>query len=129
MFKNSEAFSSFSTDDIEAAREFYGDLLGLDAKVAEMGVLRISVPGGGMVMIYPKDDHKPASFTVLNFLVDDIDAAVDRLKQKGIELERYDMGEFKADEKGIYRGKAQKMGPDIAWFTDPAGNILSVIAK
>jgi predicted enzyme related to lactoylglutathione lyase len=129
MFKNSEAFSSFSSDDIEAAREFYGDVLGLDAKVAEMGVLRISLSGGGTVMIYPKDDHKPASFTVLNFLVDDIDSAVDRLKQKGIALERYDMGEFKPDEKGIYRGKRQNMGPDIAWFTDPAGNILSVIAK
>jgi len=129
MFRDSEAFSSFSTDNIDAAKEFYGGTLGLDAKIGEMGVLRISVPGGGMVMIYPKEDHKAATFTVLNFLVDDIDAAVDALKDKGIELERYDMGEFKPDEKGIYRGKKQKMGPDIAWFSDPAGNILSVIAK
>jgi predicted enzyme related to lactoylglutathione lyase len=129
MFKDSEAFSSFSTDDINAAKEFYGGTLGLDTKIGEMGVLRISVPGGGTVMIYPKQDHKAATFTVLNFGVNDIDAAVDALKEKGIELERYDMGEFKADEKGIYRGKEQKMGPDIAWFTDPAGNILSVIAN
>ena len=129
MFRDSEAFSSFSTNDIEAAREFYGGVLGLNAEVAEMGVLRLGVPGGGTVMIYPKEDHKAATFTVLNFGVNDIDAAVDALKEKGIELERYDMGEFKPDEKGIYRGKQQNMGPDIAWFTDPAGNILSVIAN
>lgn len=129
MFADSEAFSSFSTNDIGAAKDFYGGTLGLDAEIAEMGVLRLGLPGGGTVMIYPKEDHKPATFTVLNFGVNDIDAAVDALTECGIELERYDLGDFKPDERGIYRGKKNGTGPDIAWFTDPAGNILSVIAN
>jgi catechol 2,3-dioxygenase-like lactoylglutathione lyase family enzyme len=117
------AFSGFSVDDIEKAKAFYGGTLGLD--VSEMsGLLRLRLGGGGTVLVYPKDDHAPATFTILNFPVDDIDRAVDELTAAGVRLERYPhLGD--ADEKGIYRGN----GPDIAWFTDPAGNVLSVLEE
>jgi len=120
MFHDSRAFSGFSTNDIEKARQFYGETLGLDI-TEPMGVLNVSFAGGGMTVIYPKDDHQPATFTVLNFPVVDIDAAVDRLVAAGITFERYEgLGQ---DERGI----AREYPPPIAWFKDPAGNILSVI--
>jgi catechol 2,3-dioxygenase-like lactoylglutathione lyase family enzyme len=123
MFANTEAFSGFSVDDIEKARGFYADTLGLEVEETE-GMLTLKLGGGGTVIVYPKgENHAPATFTVLNFPVDDIDAAVDGLIAAGVRLERYpDFPE--PDAKGIYRG----MGPDIAWFTDPAGNVLSVLA-
>ncbi len=124
MFSEVPAFSGFSVDDIDAARAFYGGTLGLAVR-DEMGMLDIALAGGGHVLVYPKgSDHVPASFTVLNFPVDDIDAAVDALTAAGVSLERYpQFGE--PDERGVYRG----MGPDIAWFTDPAGNVLAVLRE
>jgi catechol 2,3-dioxygenase-like lactoylglutathione lyase family enzyme len=123
MFAKTEAFSGFSVDDIERARGFYAGTLGLEVEETE-GMLALKLGGGGTVLVYPKgENHVPATFTVLNFPVDDIDAAVDGLTAAGVGLERYpDFPE--PDAKGIYRG----MGPDIAWFTDPAGNVLSVLA-
>jgi len=123
IFKDSPAFSGFSVNDIKKAKEFYGETLGLNVSDDWMGVLRLSVTGGTNIMIYPKDNHTPAAFTVLNFPVDDVEKAVDGLTQLGVKLERYDVPGLKADDKGIYRGQ----GPTIAWFRDPAGNILSVL--
>ena len=123
MFKNSKAFSGFSVDDVPRAKRFYGETLGLDVS-DEMGGLGLHLSGGGEVFIYPKDNHEPATFTVLNFPVDDVDEAVDRLSAAGITFERYDG--FDQDEKGIVHGGEGK-GPTIAWFKDPAGNVLSVI--
>ena len=122
IIKNSKAFSGFSTNDIPKAKEFYGTTLGLDVS-EENGMLTLKFPGGHTVLIYPKgDDHQPATFTVLNIQVDDIDRAVDELTAAGITFERY--GEVaQQDERGI----ARDIGPPIAWFKDPAGNILSVI--
>jgi catechol 2,3-dioxygenase-like lactoylglutathione lyase family enzyme len=120
MLKDSEAFSGFAVPDIDEAERFYGDTLGLDTKV-ENGLLSLNIAGGRPVLVYPKPDFQPASYTVLNFPVDDIDAAVDELSSRGVTFERYEG--FDQDEKGIARGN----GPDIAWFTDPAGNILSVL--
>jgi predicted enzyme related to lactoylglutathione lyase len=121
MLGTSHAFSGFSTDDIPKAMEFYATTLGLDVS-EENGMLTLKFPGGHTVLIYPKDDHEPATFTVLNFEVDDIDAAADRLIGAGLTFERY--GEMAGqDERGISRG----YGPPIAWFKDPAGNILSII--
>ncbi|MCP9486296.1 MAG: VOC family protein [Gaiellaceae bacterium MAG52_C11] len=120
MFKDSKAFSTFSADDIPRAKQFYGETLGLDV-ADEMDGLALHLAGGGEVFVYPKDDHAPASFTVLNFPVEDIDEAVDKLTEAGVEFERYEGMEL--DEKGINRGE----GPTIAWFKDPAGNILSVL--
>ena len=129
MFIDKKAFSSFSVNDIDKAREFYQGTLGLNANKIEMGggysMLELDVTGGTKVMIYPKPNHTPASFTVLNFPVDDLDKTVDELTDKGVKFEQYDMGDMKTDEKGIVRGNG--MGPDIAWFTDPAGNIISVL--
>jgi catechol 2,3-dioxygenase-like lactoylglutathione lyase family enzyme len=124
MLTISGSFSGFSVDDQAAALAFYRDTLGLDVDDTGMG-LELTIPGGQHVFIYPKDDHKPATFTVLNFEVADIDAAVDELAAVGVELERYEG--MPQDEKGVLRGKSADMGPDIAWFTDPAGNILSVL--
>lgn len=128
MIDGSKAFSGFSVNDIEAARKFYGEVLGVDVRVDEMG-MAINVGGGNPIFIYAKDDHTPASFTILNFPVDDIDAAVDGLAAKGVTFERYEGFPFDQDEKGIARGKAAGMGPDIAWFKDPAGNVLSVLSE
>jgi catechol 2,3-dioxygenase-like lactoylglutathione lyase family enzyme len=124
MFRDSHAFSGFSTNDLDKAREFYGQTLGLDIG-EEMGTLMLQLAGGGRVLIYPKNDHTPATYTVLNFPVDDIDATVDRLEGAGVEMERYEG--IDQDERGIARGKAIGQGPDIAWFKDPAGNILAVL--
>jgi predicted enzyme related to lactoylglutathione lyase len=123
MFKDSQAFSGFAVDDIDAAKAFYGEILGLDVRMGEMGILELHLPGGATVMVYPKGDFVPATYTILNFPVDDIDTAVDALTRAGVRMERYDMPDMEQDEKGIARG----MGPAIAWFKDPAGNILAVL--
>jgi len=122
MFKTKQAFSSFSVNDLQKAKEFYGRALGL--KVSESPEGLELHPGETNVFIYPKPNHTPATFTVLNFLVDDIDTAVDELKQNGVRFEKYD-GQIKTDEKGVHRNG----GPAIAWFKDPAGNILSVLQE
>jgi len=121
MFANTPAFSGFAVDDIDAARSFYGETLGLKVTDEEMGVLTIHLAGDRPTMIYPKPDFTPATYTILNFQVDDVDAAVDELDSRGVAFERYEG--FEQDERGIARGN----GPDIAWFKDPAGNILSVL--
>jgi predicted enzyme related to lactoylglutathione lyase len=125
MFKDTKAFSGFSVDDIPRAKQFYGETLGLNVS-DEMDGLVIRLAGGGVVFAYPKENHTPASFTILNFPVEDVDDAVDRLTAAGVELERYEG--FGQDEKGIFRG-GEDRGPTIAWFTDPAGNVLSVIEE
>ncbi len=127
MFGSSHAFSGFSVDDLDAAKAFYGGVLGLKVEENPMGLLDVHLATGGLVIIYPKDTHVPATYTVLNFPVDDIDKAVDALVAAGVTFERYDGMEH--DAKGVSRGLAAGMGPDIAWFTDPAGNILSVLSS
>jgi predicted enzyme related to lactoylglutathione lyase len=124
MLKNAKAFSGFSTNDIPKAKEFYGQTLGLGFS-EDHGILTLNLAGGGRVIIYPKENHVPATFTVLNFPVENLEQTADELAKRGVKFERYDTAEMKADEKGIYRGQGQ--GPDIAWFKDPAGNILSVL--
>jgi len=122
MLGDSKAFSGFSANDIEKAKKFYGRTLGL--KVSESnGLLTLHLAGGNNVLIYPKPNHTPATFTVLNFPVDDVDQAVDELTKRGVRFEIYDLPDIKTDKKGIMRGN----GPTIAWFKDPAGNILSVM--
>jgi catechol 2,3-dioxygenase-like lactoylglutathione lyase family enzyme len=121
MFRASHGFSGFSTNDIARAKAFYGDTLGLEV-TEENGMLTLHLAGGGTVLIYPKENHEPASFTVLNFPVADIEGAVDQLTAAGVTFERYD--EAGQDERGI----ARAYPPPIAWFKDPAGNVLSVIA-
>jgi predicted enzyme related to lactoylglutathione lyase len=125
VFKDTGAFSSYSVDDLGAARSFYGETLGLEVSdvPAMAGLLELRVPGGSRVLLYAKPDHAPATFTVLNLPVDDIETAVDELTRQGIRFEVYDDGPVKTDENGILRGP----GPRIAWFRDPAGNILSVL--
>jgi catechol 2,3-dioxygenase-like lactoylglutathione lyase family enzyme len=120
MFADTKAFSGFAVDDVEKARAFYGDTLGLRTS-EEHGMLTLHLAGDRDVLVYPKPDHTPATYTILNFPVDDVDAAVDELTSRGVTFEQYEgMGQ---DEKGIMRGQ----GPDIAWFRDPAGNVLSVL--
>jgi catechol 2,3-dioxygenase-like lactoylglutathione lyase family enzyme len=121
MFEHAKAFSGFSADDIPKARQFYGETLGL--RVSEQnGLLWLHLDGGRDTLIYPKDNHTPATYTTLNFEVDDVGKAVDELAARGVRFERYEGAE--QDEKGISRAGG---GPAIAWFKDPAGNILSVI--
>ena len=122
-----DIFSGFSVDDIDAARDFYRATLGLDVGDGPMGNLDIALPGGSHVFVYPKPNHEPASFTILNLVVADIDAAVDELNGKGVVTKIYDDADFPTDAKGIARGKAAGQGPDIAWFRDPAGSVLSVL--
>ncbi|WP_375386430.1 VOC family protein [uncultured Microbacterium sp.] len=122
MFRTDDAFSGFSVDDIDAAQHFYGDLLGLDVTLNGMGFLDLKLPSGASVLIYTKPNHEPASFTILNFPVDDVEAAVDDLNSRGVVTKIYSDPDLGTDEKGISRGR----GPDIAWFTDPAGNVLAV---
>ena len=122
MFEHSKAFSGFSVDDIPKARQFYGETLGLRVS-EENGLLTLHIAGDRNTLVYPKEDHTPATFTILNFPVDDVDKAVEELAARGVRFERYDGAE--QDEKGINRGG----GPLIAWFKDPAGNILSVIQQ
>ena len=126
MLKDSHAFSGFSSNDIPKAREFYATTLGLEVTEAN-GMLTLHLAGGGMVIIYPKDNHEPASFTVLNFPVGDIESVVDSLTKAGVRFERYDG--FEQDERGIARPPRPEDGPLIAWFKDPAGNILSVLQE
>jgi catechol 2,3-dioxygenase-like lactoylglutathione lyase family enzyme len=122
MLADSKAFSGFAVPDIEEARKFYGDTLGLKVEPIEgPGLLTLHLAGERPTLIYPKPDFEPANYTILNFPVNDVDAAVDELSARGVQFERYDG--FDQDEKGIARGN----GPDIAWFKDPAGNILSVL--
>jgi len=121
MLKDSPAFSGFSVNDLDAAKAFYGGKLGLDARPGPMGNLELRLASGATVFIYSKKDHVPATYTMLNFPVPDVEAAVDELAKAGIKMERYpNMGQ---DAKGILRGN----GPDIAWFKDPSGNVLSVL--
>jgi len=127
MLKESKAFSSFSVDDLKTAKEFYGQKLGLEVSETNEG-LGLQVTGGGEIFIYPKANHTPATFTVLNFPVDDINQAVDELGGRGVQFESYE-GQMKTDKKGIFRGAARGEGPNIAWFKDPAGNILSVLEQ
>jgi predicted enzyme related to lactoylglutathione lyase len=127
MFRNTKAFSGFSVNDLQKAKEFYGQTLGLEVSQTPEG-LALKIAGGGQVFIYPKPNHEPATFTILNFPVHDIDEAVDQLTKLGVRFEKYE-GQMKTDEKGIFRGADRGMGPNIAWFKDPAGNILSVLQE
>ena len=121
MFKTSNAFCSYSVDDVEKAKKFYGDTLGLEVEESPRGLeLRI---GAGRVFLYPKPNHTPASFTILNFPVTDVEKSVDELTKRGVQFEVFTQGDIQTDEKGIFRGH----GPKIAWFRDPAGNYLSVL--
>jgi catechol 2,3-dioxygenase-like lactoylglutathione lyase family enzyme len=122
MLAQSKAFSGFAVPDLEAAREFYGGALGLDVELIEdPGLLSIHLAGDRDVLVYPKPDFEPATYTILNFPVDDVDALVEGLTERGVVFERYEG--LDQDEKGISRG----MGPTIAWFKDPAGNVLAVL--
>lgn len=125
MFANTKAYSGFAVDDMQNAREFYGETLGVKTSVLdeENGLLMLHLAGDRDTLVYQKPDYTPATYTILNFSVDDIDKAVDELTARGVRFERYDG--FEQDEKGISRGG----GPNIAWFTDPAGNILSVLQE
>jgi catechol 2,3-dioxygenase-like lactoylglutathione lyase family enzyme len=124
MFANTPAFSGFAVDDLDAARAFYRDTLGLKVTDEEMGILSLHLAGDRPTMIYPKPDFEPATYTILNFQVADVEGAVDELSSRGVEFERYDG--FDQDEKGVAHTPGG--GPDIAWFKDPAGNILSVLS-
>lgn len=124
MFENTKAFSGFSVDDIGAAKKFYGETLGIRVSEVGAGLLTLHIAGDRDIIVYTKPIHEPATFTILNFPVDDIDQAVDELSRRGIEFLRYDG--FTQDDKGIARGDE---GPPIAWFTDPAGNILAVLQE
>ena len=125
MFADTKAYSGFAVDDLQKAREFYGETLGLRTEVLdeEAGLMVLHLAGDRDTLVYVKPDFTPATYTILNFQVDDVDTAVDELTSRGVRFERYDG--FDQDEKGIARGQ----GPDIAWFTDPAGNILSVLKE
>jgi catechol 2,3-dioxygenase-like lactoylglutathione lyase family enzyme len=122
MLRDTQAFSGFSVDDLEAAKRFYGETLGLEVTDGD-GNLSIALPGGGTLFLYPKPDHQPATFTVLNFRSTAFDADRAQLVNAGVEFERYDMPDLKTDPDGVMRGQ----GPEIAWFKDPAGNVLSLI--
>lgn len=127
MLSKSKAFSGFSVDDSKKAKEFYGEVLGLNVEEdPEMeGILTLKITNGTSILLYPKDNHEPATFTILNFPVSDIEKAVDELSKKGISFEQYTINGIQTDKKGIFRGG----GPLIAWFKDPAGNILSLLQE
>jgi catechol 2,3-dioxygenase-like lactoylglutathione lyase family enzyme len=124
MLKESKVFSGFSVNDIQKAKDFYGRTLGLQVSESH-GLLTLQLAGGNKILIYPKVNHAPATFTVLNFPVENVDESVDELAKRGVRFEIYDESDIKTDEKGIMRGN----GPTIAWFKDPAGNVLSVIEE
>ena len=127
MFKDTKAFSSFSVDDIQKAKKFYGQTLGLDVSEAYGGrLLEIQIDGGRNILIYPKANHTPATFTILNFPVDNLEQTMDDLTKRGVRFEIYNEGNVKTDEKGI---SFSSEGPKIAWFKDPAGNVLSVLEE
>jgi len=131
MLKDSKAFSSFSVNDASKVKDFYSDTLGLDVEQDDsmgMTMLHIHLSTGGEILVYPKGDaHEAASYTVLNFPVEDIDKAVEELVEKGVKFEHYDSDQMKTDDKGIARGGGDNPGPSVAWFKDPAGNVLSVM--
>lgn len=124
MFKDTLAFSGFSTDDVQKAKEFYSQTLGLDVSEAH-GLLHLHLAGGKNILVYPKADHTPATFTILNFPVDNIEQVIDDLTSRGVHFESYNEGGLVTDERGIFHGG----GPKIAWFKDPAGNLLSVLEE
>jgi catechol 2,3-dioxygenase-like lactoylglutathione lyase family enzyme len=124
MFKDTKAFSGFSVNNLQKAHAFYGQTLGLDVSESH-GLLTLHIAGGTHILMYPKDNHTPATFTILNFPVDSIEQAVNELTKRGVHFESYNAGDLVTDEKGISRGA----GPNIAWFKDPAGNILSVLEE
>ncbi len=128
MFKHTKAFSGFSVNDIPKAKKFYAEVLGLKVLDTPMGIIELVIEGGNNVIVYPKPNHSPATFTILNFPVKNIDEAVDELTERGVSFEQY-RGEIKTDEKGICRSDDSNKGPNIAWFKDPAGNILSVLEQ
>jgi predicted enzyme related to lactoylglutathione lyase len=123
MLGSSKAFSGIAVKDLDEARRFYGEALGVRVEEGDMGMLVLRLGGDRPVLLYPKPDHEPATYTVLNFPVDDVEATVDALTERGVAFERYEGTETETDEKGVFRGG----GPLIAWFTDPSGNVLSVI--
>jgi catechol 2,3-dioxygenase-like lactoylglutathione lyase family enzyme len=125
LFHDTPAFSGFAAPDLKVIETFYRDTLGLDVRPGDMGFLELHFVDGHYVVVYDKPDFVPATYTILNFAVDDVEAAVDELIAKGVTMERYDSDQMQADSKGIYRGQ----GPDIAWFKDPAGNIISVLQQ
>jgi catechol 2,3-dioxygenase-like lactoylglutathione lyase family enzyme len=125
VLSDTKAIQSFSVDDLGKARSFYHDTLGLDVAEKPEG-LEITVGDGNRIFVYPKPNHQPATFTILNFLVDNVDAAVDKLKSTGVRFEQYDLPDIKTDERGVARDTG---GPAMAWFKDPAGNILSVLQR
>jgi catechol 2,3-dioxygenase-like lactoylglutathione lyase family enzyme len=129
MLENSKAFSGFAVDDLAAAERFYGETLGLTVEILDEtnGLMSLHLAGDRDTLVYRSSDLAPANYTILNFPVEDIDAAVDELSDRGVRFERYDG--FPQDEKGVMRGIAANRGPDIAWFKDPAGNILSVLQE
>lgn len=127
MFSNRRAFSSFSVDDLAKAKEFYGKTLGLEVTEEDDMGLNLCLEGSTNIFVYPKEDHQPATFTILNFIVEDIDASMYELKEKGVRFMHYDIDGIKQDENGVYRGLSIGNGPDIAWFEDPARNVLSVL--
>ena len=130
MFKNTKAFSGFSVDDTQRAEQFYANVLGLDVSQEEMDILTLHIAGGAEIIVYPKgSDHIPASFTILNFFVEDIDKTVKDLTAKGVKFEQYDNDYIKTDDKGVFRAAGSGQGPNIAWFKDPAGNILSIMEE
>ena len=128
MFDPKFAFSGFSVKDSQAAKSFYTDKLGLKVEGGKMG-LKLRLPGGGTVFVYEKSDHQPATYTMLNFSVTNIDEAVDELTKRGVVFERYDSMPAPQDDKGILRGLKAGKGPDIAWFKDPFDNILAVLQE
>lgn len=123
MFQNTKAFFSFSVDDLSKAKQFYGEILGVNVKEGAEGDLQLDL-GGCQGFIYPKENHQPATYTILNFPVESVEEAVKELKRRGVRFEVYDEGDLKTDAEGISRGGG---GPVIAWFKDPAGNFLSVL--
>lgn len=124
MFRDTKAFSGFAVNDVPRAKEFYSQKLGVEVSEA-YGMLELHIAGGTKILLYPKENHTPATFTILNFPVANIEQAVDELTRRGVHFETYNEGELVTDEKGIFRGG----GPKIAWFKDPAGNILSVLEE
>jgi catechol 2,3-dioxygenase-like lactoylglutathione lyase family enzyme len=125
LLKESPAYGGFSVDDIPRAKEFYSRVLGLDVTEGEMGTLELRLPGGSRVLVYPKPNHQPATYTVLNFPVESVDKAVDELAGRGVSFERYEQPEIRTDSRGVHRDG----GPVIAWFKDPAGNIFSILEE
>lgn len=125
MFKDTKAFSGFSVNDTTKAKEFYSTILGLDVREGMEGTLELHIKGNNPMVVYPKPNHVPATFTVLNFPVQNVEKSVEQLKSKGVVFESYDLPDFKTDDDNVFRGG----GPLIAWFKDPAGNIFSVIQQ